>query len=107
MVFDLWRDSGGIIHREIFAFPRPKEGQYKGREWELLVKSIIKKWKNCIRLLFMISHLPFYRFRTDGGLTTECSTFPQLLHVSYESIFVSILVAIKKEMHMRLVAYPL
>ncbi|KAG1868800.1 hypothetical protein C8R48DRAFT_701426 [Suillus tomentosus] len=34
----------GTIHREIFAFPRPEKGRYKGREWELLVKPVIEKW---------------------------------------------------------------
>ncbi|KAG2075881.1 hypothetical protein BDR04DRAFT_1090645 [Suillus decipiens] len=34
----------GAIHREIFAFPRPEKGRYKGREWELLVKPVIEKW---------------------------------------------------------------
>lgn len=34
----------GAIHREIFAFPRPAKGHYKGREWELLVKPVIEKW---------------------------------------------------------------
>jgi hypothetical protein len=32
------------MHREIFAFPRPGEGLYKGREWELLVQPVIEKW---------------------------------------------------------------
>jgi hypothetical protein len=35
---------GGAMHREIFAFPRPEKGRYKGREWELLVKPVIEKW---------------------------------------------------------------
>jgi len=47
-----WRSSisddghgpGGTMHREIFAFPRPEKGRYKGREWELLVKPVIEKW---------------------------------------------------------------
>jgi len=34
----------GTIHREIFAFPRPEKGRYKGREWDLLVKPVIEKW---------------------------------------------------------------
>ncbi|KAG2752066.1 hypothetical protein P692DRAFT_20830268 [Suillus brevipes Sb2] len=34
----------GAMHREIFAFPRPEKGHYKGREWELLVKPVIEKW---------------------------------------------------------------
>lgn len=34
----------GAMHREIFAFPRPDKGRYKGREWELLVKPAIEKW---------------------------------------------------------------
>ncbi|KAG1748918.1 uncharacterized protein EDB91DRAFT_1111390 [Suillus paluster] len=34
----------GAIHREIFAFPRPTKGRYKGREWDLLVKPVIEKW---------------------------------------------------------------
>ncbi|KAH7889992.1 hypothetical protein F5I97DRAFT_1800626 [Phlebopus sp. FC_14] len=39
----------GAVHREIFAFPRPEKGRYKGREWELIVKPVIDKWGKFIR----------------------------------------------------------
>ncbi|KAF9228727.1 hypothetical protein BS17DRAFT_772413 [Gyrodon lividus] len=34
----------GVAHKEIFAFPRPDKGRYKGREWDLIVKPVIEKW---------------------------------------------------------------
>ncbi|KAG2351437.1 hypothetical protein BDR07DRAFT_1504479 [Suillus spraguei] len=39
----------GAIHREIFAFPRPEKGRYKGREWELLVKPLSRNGVNLYR----------------------------------------------------------
>lgn len=44
MNFDIGHGLGDAIHREIFIFPRPEKGRYKGREWELLVKPVIEKW---------------------------------------------------------------
>ncbi|KAG2041396.1 hypothetical protein BDR03DRAFT_979376 [Suillus americanus] len=32
------------IHREIFAFTRVEEGEFCGREWEDIVKPVIRKW---------------------------------------------------------------
>ncbi|KAF9244255.1 hypothetical protein BU15DRAFT_59575 [Melanogaster broomeanus] len=34
----------GTVHKEIFTFQRPKGGQYKEMEWQLIVKPVIKKW---------------------------------------------------------------
>jgi len=34
----------GVVHKEIFTFPRPGTGRYKGREWDLIVKPVIEKW---------------------------------------------------------------
>ena len=31
------------MHKEIFSFPRAKKGQYKGKEWEEIVKPVIAK----------------------------------------------------------------
>ncbi|KAF8842510.1 hypothetical protein BDN67DRAFT_899046 [Paxillus ammoniavirescens] len=39
----------GIAHKEIFAFPRPGKGKYKGREWDLIVKPVIEKWGKFVR----------------------------------------------------------
>ncbi|KAH7340677.1 hypothetical protein B0J17DRAFT_568390 [Rhizoctonia solani] len=36
------------MHREIFILQRATSGELKGREWELLVKPIIKKWGNFV-----------------------------------------------------------
>ena len=32
------------MHKEIFPFIRPQSGPYKDREWDDLVKPVIKKW---------------------------------------------------------------
>ncbi|KAM5542621.1 hypothetical protein V8D89_003582 [Ganoderma adspersum] len=34
----------GAVHKEIFSFPRAKKGQFKGKEWEEIVKPVIAKW---------------------------------------------------------------
>ncbi|KAF9244259.1 hypothetical protein BU15DRAFT_42400 [Melanogaster broomeanus] len=34
----------GTIHKEIFTFQRPGQGQYKEMEWQLIVRPVIKKW---------------------------------------------------------------
>ncbi|KAG1736794.1 hypothetical protein EDB19DRAFT_1720374 [Suillus lakei] len=33
-----------LRHREIFLFPRVKEGKYFGREWEDIIKPVIRRW---------------------------------------------------------------
>ena len=32
------------MHKEIFSFLRAKKGEFKGREWEGIVKPVIEKW---------------------------------------------------------------
>ncbi|KAG8217257.1 hypothetical protein J3R82DRAFT_5349 [Butyriboletus roseoflavus] len=39
----------GVVHREIFAFPRPAQGRYKGKEWDLIVKPVIEKWGSFVK----------------------------------------------------------
>ncbi|KAG9318191.1 hypothetical protein JVU11DRAFT_270 [Chiua virens] len=39
----------GTVHREIFAFPRPEEGRYKGKEWDLIIKPVIEKWGRFVK----------------------------------------------------------
>ncbi|KAI0059105.1 hypothetical protein BV25DRAFT_1829432 [Artomyces pyxidatus] len=34
----------GKAHKEIFSFERAKQGRYKGKEWEVIVKPVIEKW---------------------------------------------------------------
>ncbi|KAG1819667.1 uncharacterized protein BJ212DRAFT_1342270 [Suillus subaureus] len=41
----------GTIHKEIFAFTRVEEGKFKGREWEDIVKPVIRK-----RGLFLVEY---------------------------------------------------
>ena len=43
-VADTERRIGGAVHKEIFSFPRAKKGQFKGKEWEEIVKPVIAKW---------------------------------------------------------------
>ena len=40
---------GGAAHKEIFAFRRLDQGQYKGKEWELIVKPVIEKWGRFVK----------------------------------------------------------
>ncbi|KAH0830323.1 hypothetical protein J3R83DRAFT_1694 [Lanmaoa asiatica] len=39
----------GVVHREIFTFPRPEKGEYKGKEWDLIVKPVIEKWGRFVK----------------------------------------------------------
>ncbi|KAI9568991.1 hypothetical protein HD554DRAFT_2094419 [Boletus coccyginus] len=39
----------GAVHREVFAFPRPVKGEYKGKEWDLIVKPVIEKWGKFVK----------------------------------------------------------
>ncbi|KIJ63261.1 hypothetical protein HYDPIDRAFT_92638 [Hydnomerulius pinastri MD-312] len=39
----------GAVHREIFTFPCPEKGRYKGREWDLIVKPVIEKWGKFVK----------------------------------------------------------
>ncbi|KAG2048780.1 hypothetical protein BDR06DRAFT_749473 [Suillus hirtellus] len=38
------RDCNGTKHKEVFSFTRVKEGEFFGREWEDIVKPVIRKW---------------------------------------------------------------
>ena len=35
---------GKRLHEEIIAFPRANKGRYQGKEWELIVVPVVKKW---------------------------------------------------------------
>ncbi|KAG2041389.1 hypothetical protein BDR03DRAFT_1007224 [Suillus americanus] len=37
-------DCNGTKHREVFSFTRVKEGAFFGREWEDIIKPVIRKW---------------------------------------------------------------
>ncbi|KAF8120951.1 hypothetical protein EV363DRAFT_1406710 [Boletus edulis] len=39
----------GVVHREIFTFPRPDKGRYEGKEWDLIVKPVIEKWGKFVK----------------------------------------------------------
>ncbi|KAK0474767.1 hypothetical protein IW261DRAFT_1496971 [Armillaria novae-zelandiae] len=39
----------GTIHKEIFEFQRILSGQYKGREWDCVVKKVIEDWGVFVR----------------------------------------------------------
>ena len=36
--------AGGKTHKEIFTFERYKKGKYKGKEFEVIVEAVVKKW---------------------------------------------------------------
>lgn len=38
------RDCNGTKHQEVFSFTRVKEGEFFGREWEDIIKPVIRKW---------------------------------------------------------------
>ncbi|KAG2348419.1 hypothetical protein BDR05DRAFT_874473, partial [Suillus weaverae] len=38
------RDCNGIKHKEVFSFTRVEKGEFFGREWEDIVKPVIRKW---------------------------------------------------------------
>ncbi|KIK37396.1 hypothetical protein CY34DRAFT_15741 [Suillus luteus UH-Slu-Lm8-n1] len=44
-------DCNGTRHQEVFSFTRVKEGEFFGREWEDIVKPVIRKWG-----LFLMKH---------------------------------------------------
>ncbi|KAG1790892.1 uncharacterized protein HD556DRAFT_1241402, partial [Suillus plorans] len=46
------RDCNGTKHREVFSFTRVKEGEFFGREWEDIVKPVIRKWGLFLKTYF-------------------------------------------------------
>lgn len=40
---------GGTVHREIFSFSRIEGNQFKAREWDDLVRPVIKKWGRFVK----------------------------------------------------------
>jgi hypothetical protein len=40
----------GSIHKEVFEFQRWKNGKYRGKEWELLVKPVVERWGGFVEL---------------------------------------------------------
>ncbi|KAG2114799.1 uncharacterized protein F5147DRAFT_822334 [Suillus discolor] len=46
------RDCNGTKHKEVFSFTRVKEGEFFGREWEDIVKPVIRKWGLFLKTYF-------------------------------------------------------
>jgi hypothetical protein len=51
--------TGGTKHQEVFSFTLIKEGEFFGREWEDIVKPVIRKWGLFLMKYFGQGHMSF------------------------------------------------